>query len=113
MTTRNRHFGSKADIQPRPRDFRSAPEARHWEPARGFASLTIDRVPSLCGLRDRAMHRIDFALTSMVFVADRPRCPSCGEPMWLVRVVQTGPHLSERRFECASCEANDVRIEPD
>ena len=59
------------------------------------------------------MHRIDFALTSMVFVTDRPRCPSCGEPMWLVRVVQAGPHLSERRFQCASCEANDVRIEPD
>ena len=55
------------------------------------------------------MHRMDFVLTSMVFVADRPRCPSCGEPMWLVRVVQTGPHLSERRFECASCEAKDVR----
>jgi transposase-like protein len=59
------------------------------------------------------MHHIDFAMTSMVFVADRPRCPSCGEPMWLVRVVQAGPHLSERRFECASCEAKDVRVEAD
>jgi len=59
------------------------------------------------------MHRIDFALTSMVFVADRPRCPSCGEPMWLVRVVQTGPHLSERRFECGSCEAEDILVERD
>ena len=29
------------------------------------------------------MHHIDFAMTSMVFVADRPRCPSCGEPMGL------------------------------
>ncbi len=70
----------------------------------------VDRAPSM-GLRERAMHHIDFAMTSMVFVADRPRCPSCGEPMWLVRVVQTGPHLSERRFECASCEAKDARVE--
>jgi C4-type Zn-finger protein len=58
------------------------------------------------------MPHSDFALTSMVFVADRPRCPSCGEPMWLVRVVETGPHLSERMFECATCEmAKDVRVE--
>ena len=31
--------------------------------------------------------------------------------MWLVWVVQIGPHLSERRFECASCDAMDVRLE--
>ena len=59
------------------------------------------------------MPHTDFALTSMVFVADRPRCPSCGEPMWLVRVAQIGPHLSKRTFECASCEAKDVRVEAD
>ena len=43
---------------------------------------------------------------------DRPRCPWCGEPMWLVRVLETGPQLSERRFECATCEMGDVRVEP-
>jgi hypothetical protein len=59
------------------------------------------------------MPHTDFALTSMVFVVDRPRCPSCGEPMWLVRVVQIGSNLSERTFECASCEAKDVRVEAD
>ena len=77
-----------------------------------ISSLTLT-VFRLCGLPERAMHHIDFAMTSMVFVADRPRCPSCGEPMWLVRVIQTGPHLSERRFECSSCEAKDVRVDAD
>jgi hypothetical protein len=63
-------------------------------------------------LWERAMPHADFALNSMVFVADRPRCPWCGEPMWLVRVLETGPRLSERRFECAACDmAKDVWIE--
>jgi hypothetical protein len=58
------------------------------------------------------MRRTDFALNSMVFIADRPRCPWCGEPMWLIRVLETGSRLSERRFECATCEMGDVRSDP-
>jgi C4-type Zn-finger protein len=43
--------------------------------------------------------------------ADALSCPWCGEPMWLVRVVETGPHFSERRFECATCEmTKNVRV---
>jgi hypothetical protein len=80
------------------------------EPAPWISRLTADR--ALPALREPAVPRTDCALTSMVFVADRPHCPSCGEPMWLVRVVETGPHLSERRFECACCDAKDVRVEP-
>ena len=58
------------------------------------------------------MPQTDFALTSMVFVTNRPPCPWCGELMWLVRVLQTGPHLSERRFECSACEmGKDVQVE--
>ena len=50
--------------------------------------------PAGCQIADRVpssrvtMPHTDTTLTSMVFVGDRPRCPSCGEPMWLVRVVQ-------------------------
>ena len=60
------------------------------------------------------MPHSDFALTSMVFVSDRPRCPWCGKSMWLARVVSVGPHLSERTFECATCEAaKEVLVERD
>ena len=60
------------------------------------------------------MPHSDFALTSMVFVSDRPRCPWCGESMWLARVVSAGSHLSERTFECATCEAaKEIWVEPD
>ena len=51
------------------------------------------------------MPHIDFTLTSMVFVSDPPRCLCCGKSMWLVRFDSAGPHLSERSFECATCEA--------
>ena len=61
------------------------------------------------------MPHSDFSLNSMVFVADRPRCASCGELMWPVRVAEAGPHLSERKFECPTCDemGKDVRVESD
>ena len=58
------------------------------------------------------MPHTDFALNSMVFVTNRPHCPFCGEQMWLVRVLESGPHVSERRFECPACEMADVHVEP-
>jgi hypothetical protein len=72
-------------------------------------NLVIERLIGLAVL-ERAMPHTDFTLNSMVFIGDRPLCPLCGEPMWLVRVHETGPHLSERRFECATCEMADVRV---
>ena len=90
--------------------FFSFNKPKQGTPPHGLA-LTADRAPPAL-LWELAVPRTDCALTSMVFVPDRPHCPSCGEPMWLVRVVQTGPHLSERRFECACCDAKDVRVEP-
>jgi hypothetical protein len=58
------------------------------------------------------MPHTDFALSSMIFLTDRPPCPHCGEKMWLVRILEVGAHLSERKFECSTCEmGGETRVE--
>ena len=39
---------------------------------------------------------------------NRPRCPVCSVPMWLVKIQHQflgQPRLSRHHFECAACEA--------
>ena len=66
------------------------------------------------------MPHTDFALSSAMLI-DRPCCPQCGAPMWLVRMVPIEPHsnqrtlqLNQRTFKCPACEiAKDVPVKSD
>jgi hypothetical protein len=41
---------------------------------------------------------------------DRPLCPSCGVPMWLVEIERRGgpPHKDRLHFECKVCKTQAV-----
>jgi hypothetical protein len=49
------------------------------------------------------MPRSDLVLNSSL-LADRPICPHCDMPMWLVKIEHIGPTLSRRTFECPACD---------
>ena len=49
------------------------------------------------------MPRSDLVLNSSL-LADRPICPHCDMPMWLVKIEHIGPTLCRRTFECAACD---------
>ena len=34
----------------------------------------------------------------------QPPCPTCGNPMWLVRLSQFDDHRDLRTFQCQVCE---------
>jgi hypothetical protein len=50
------------------------------------------------------MPHTDIAFSSVAVLADRPICPHCDNLMWLVRIVSLGAYMSERTFECPTCE---------
>jgi transcription elongation factor Elf1 len=50
------------------------------------------------------MPHTDRCLTSVSLLDSRPRCPVCGEEMWLVRVLPIAPDKIKRTFQCPVCE---------
>ena len=34
----------------------------------------------------------------------QPRCPTCGVPMWLIRLTQDGQYQDLRTFRCQTCD---------
>jgi hypothetical protein len=51
-----------------------------------------------------AMPRTDLCLSTEALLTERPRCPQCGEEMWLVRLVPITPNTTERTFQCPVCD---------
>lgn len=48
------------------------------------------------------MSEVRLPLDPNAKAVDHPKCPECGLPMWLMRVV-LGP-TSENVFQCAMCD---------
>ncbi len=39
-----------------------------------------------------------------------PKCPNCGEEMWLARIEPSEPGYESCIFECPSCDSRIVKI---
>ena len=50
------------------------------------------------------MPHTDLCLTAASLLTGRPHCPTCGEAMWLVRLVPVTSHTIERTFQCPICD---------